>query len=324
MEINEKGIGTEGFEKIFKLKEELKEEIENYKNKKTMIHLKFIKFSMDKKKYNKLKFPSLNKVISIEETNSFDFEYINNKFAYKNEFSEKIILLSEENEKEFLINIKRRHDNYYIFCIDIENDNEKTYSLEIVFFFKESEYRIENIEVSNIKIEANEKFPKTIRYNLVNINLNDSIKLFDDYSSNKINQLDENQRKELFKECNLFFNFIYGNKKRIGKIFYMKQEKEIEDFIEEEKSILNKIHEMIPDENINEYDIIERLSDFKNSYNYDIIDKYSNKKVIRNHLIDLNEKFDNMPIFLKYYDKNPTIEDIRIIRDLSILNILLI
>ena len=45
--------------------------------------------------------------------------------------------------------------------------------------------------------------------------------------------------------------------------------------------------------------------------------------IISNYLIDLNEKFKNIPFFLKYYDKVPTNEDIEIIRALAILNIIL-
>lgn len=308
-----KGIGVEGFKKIFELKDELKKDIENHKNKKTMIYLKFIKLSKNKKEYNKLRFPSLNKVISIDEKNSLDFEYINNKFSYKNKISELIILYNEEKEQEFLINIKRHHDNYYTFFIDIEI--EKVYSLEIVFYFKNPKDKFESIIVSNTKIEASEIFPKTIRYNLINISKNNFIKLFDEYSDNKINQLNEKQQKELFSENSLFINFIYGNDKRIGKIFCIKKEKEIEDFNDEEKIIIKKINEIVSDEKINKYELIKNFESLKENQNY------KDKK--GNYLKDLNEKFEKIPFFLKYYDKNPTSEDIKIIRGLSILNILL-
>ena len=78
----------------------------------------------------------MNKEISIDDKNSLDFEYINNKFPYRSEIQEEIILFNEEKESKYLINIKRYHDNYYHFCNDVENSDKKTYSLEIVFFFK--------------------------------------------------------------------------------------------------------------------------------------------------------------------------------------------
>ena len=235
MESVEKEIGIEGFNKIFELKGDLKKEIENYKSTKTIIHLKFLKFLKDKKEYKKIRFSSLNKEISIDDKNPLYFEYINDKFPYKSEIPEEIILFSEAKESKYFITVKRHHDNYYYFCNDIENSDEKTYSLEIVFFFKDLKDSFDNIIYSNKKIVSNEKFPKTVRYNLININLNNVIKLFDDYSDNKMNQLDENQQKDLFGQYNLFFNFIYGNKKRMGKIFNIKQEKQIEDFNDEEK-----------------------------------------------------------------------------------------
>ena len=48
-ETNE-AIGIEGFKKLFDLPGEVKNQIENFKNKKTMIHIEFESFSMDKKK----------------------------------------------------------------------------------------------------------------------------------------------------------------------------------------------------------------------------------------------------------------------------------
>ena len=72
-ETNE-AIGIEGFKKLFDLPDEIKNQIENFKNKKTMIHIEFESFSKDKKKYKKLKFPLLDKEFPIEE-NPIEFEY---------------------------------------------------------------------------------------------------------------------------------------------------------------------------------------------------------------------------------------------------------
>ncbi len=60
-------IGINGFNKIFELKKELKKEIENYKNQKTVIHFEFKSFSKNKKEFKKLEFPPLNKEFPIEK-----------------------------------------------------------------------------------------------------------------------------------------------------------------------------------------------------------------------------------------------------------------
>ena len=314
---NKNEIGIEKFKKLFELKNELKIQIEDYNNKKTIVNLGFINFSSDKKEYKKLRFPSINKEFLINEKNDIVFEYTNDKFPYKSEIAENIILYNEEKEEEYLINIKRHHENYYIICTDIEN--EKTYSLEFVFFFKELKDKFQNIIINNTKLEAKENFQKTVRYNLINVDKINSVKIFNDYSDKKIELSDNNETNTVFQEKNLFFNFIYGNKKRIGKIFYNKEDKEIEDFTEEEKKILEKINEMDIDSKIYDIELIDSFMSLKKSQNYINEDDKSKG----NRLDDLNKKFKGIPFFLKYYDKNPTEEDVKIIRALSILDILL-
>ena len=153
-------IGIEKFNKLFELKNELKIQIEDYNNKKTIINLGFINFSSDKKEFKKLRFSLINKEFLINEKNDIVFEYTNDKFPYKNEITEKIILYNEEKEEEYLINIKRHHENYYIICTDIEN--EKTYSLEVVFFFKELKDKFQNIIINNTKLVAKKIFQRQL------------------------------------------------------------------------------------------------------------------------------------------------------------------
>ena len=315
-----KAMGLEGFKKLFDLPDDVKNQIKDFKNKKTMIHIEFESFSEDKKKYKKLKFPSLNKEFPIEEnTNSIEFEYINEKFPYKNDIYEKVILLDEDEEKEqeYLINIKRHLDNYGIISKDIED--EKAFSLEIVFFFKDLKDCLGNIVINNKKIESKENFQKTKRYNLININQKNSMEIFDNYSDNKIGNRDKNFFDELFSTNNLLYNFIYGNNKKIGKIFHGYQEKEIEDFSKKEIELIKKINEIIQDEKISSTELVEKFMILRKEQNYYITNK--DKKEQRNYLDDLNKKFDRIPFFLKYYEKNPTNEDVEIIRTLSILNI---
>ena len=130
METKEKDeIGIEGFKKIFELKDSIKKEIENYKNKKTMIHLNFKSFSNDKKKYKAIIFISLNKEISIDEKNLLEFEYTKNKFQYDNEITEKIILLTDEKKQEYKITINRMNGLSY-------NGSEQTYSIYKINFLE--------------------------------------------------------------------------------------------------------------------------------------------------------------------------------------------
>ena len=316
METNDE-IGIDGFKKIFRLADDVQKSIDNYKNKKTIINFKFDNFSKNKVKYKKLKFPSINKEFIIDEKKPIKFEYINNIFPYKNEITEKIILSNDKEEQDFLIHVKRHHDNYYNISVNIEN--EKSYSLEIVFYFKEMKTDFGYIMINDNKIINEEYFKKTQRYNLVNVNIDNVIKFFDNYSDNKIDELDQNHKNDIFKNHNLFFNFIYGDVKRIGKIFNIKEDKKIADFNEEEKNILKKINKIVPDENIYED---EFSYDFESLWSSQIyFDKDTKEK--HNYLEDLNNKFIKMPILLKYYDVEPTDEDIKIIRALTILNIIL-
>ena len=315
---NKNEIGVGKLNKLFELKNELKTQIEDYNNKKTVINLGFINFSCDKKEYKKIKVPSINKEFLINEKNDIVFEYTKNKFPYKNEIAEKIILYGEGKEEEYLINIKRHHENYHTICTDIEN--EKSYSLELVFFFKELKDKFQNININNTKLVAKENFPKTVRYNLINVDKINSVKIFNDYSEKKIALSENNETNTVFQEKNLIFNFVYGNNKRIGKIFINRENTEIEDFTEEEKKILEKINEMAIDNKIYDKELIDNFMSLKNSQKYYINEK---DKIEGNRLVDLNKKFRDIPIFLKYYNKNQTEEDIKIIRALSILDILL-
>ncbi len=154
----------------------------------------------------------MNKEFQVKEGKQISFEYTNYKRTFKDEITEKIILNKGHKEQSFLITIKRYHENFYTIISDIEKENK--FSLEIVFFIKDSSNDNKYIEINKKKIKPKENFPKTRRYNIININLKNSIELFKKYAEEK---LDENNI--LFNENNLFYNFIYGNNKKIGKIF---------------------------------------------------------------------------------------------------------
>ena len=236
-------MGQKRFKEIFTIKDILKNEIEIYKSQKTWIYLEFFDFSHSKYKYEKIKFESIEKEILIGDKKIHSFEYIDNKYPYLSEITENIILIKENIKHNFLITIKKHHKNYYKVFTNVEN--EKTFSLEIIFYIKDkNNNNIKYIEINKNKIYTKEKFAKTQRYNLININLENSIKIFNKYSNDKISE-DKNEINEAFNSFNsLVYDFIYGNKKKIGKIFEIELMEKIEELDKNEKSILKEINEL--------------------------------------------------------------------------------
>ena len=152
-----------------------------------MINFEFIWKYLNNNKYNKIKFLSMNMEFSISEGKNISFEYKNNEKKFRSEMKEKIVLMNEQIKHTFIIIVKRHHDNYYKIFIDVEK--EKIYSLEIIFYKNGLVNNQNYIEIGNKKIMTREIFPKTNRYNLVNINLNNAIKLYNKYANNKIDIL---------------------------------------------------------------------------------------------------------------------------------------
>lgn len=309
-------IGIKRFNQIFTLDSSLNEDINNYKNKPTMIHIDFISILNNSNVYEKIKFLSANKEFSIVAGKSIDFEYKNDKYLYKSEITEKISLIRKGKEEYFLINIKRHHDNYYNLFIDVVKDI--TYSIEIVFYSKDSLQNYKYLDIENIRIEGKEFFTKTARYNIINMNFDNSVKIFNIYSEITLNE-NPKESNEAFKQKNLFYNFICSKNKKLGKIYPIEEEKEIDNFNKNELKILEKINELVT-ERINIPTFNDDFEDLKKEYNYDV-KSHNNEKKTPNILIDLNEKFKRIPFFLKYYDKQPSQIDLNYIKSLCFLNI---
>ena len=130
---NKNKIGFKGFKKLFALDNNLRNEINKYKSRKTFVHFEFFDYS-EKIDFHKIKLVSIEKDLMIDNNKIISFEYNNIKYPYKSEISEEKILFKNGIEQRFLITIKRNSDNYYK-ILKNNNNNEKTYSLEIVFFF---------------------------------------------------------------------------------------------------------------------------------------------------------------------------------------------
>ena len=296
-------IGQKRFNEIFALKKDLKKRIENYLSQETWIHIKFMTLSKNLNKYKEIHFSSINKNISIIKEKNISFKYENNKFPYKNEITENLNLISEGKTQNFLIVIKRHHENFYNISLDVEDG--KVFSLEIIFYMGNSLYNNKFIEINNNIIFTKEVFQNTRRYNLVNVNLNESIKLYNKYANNKI-ILDKIEYNEIFNYKNLLYNFIYDKNEKLGKIFKMKEEKEIEDFNNKEKHLLNQINKLIK-HNLNTREFENEFKDIKKENCYNAI----------------NEKFKKIPYILKYYNTEPNDKDIEEIKSLCYLNILI-
>ena len=304
-------IGEKRFKEIFQLDENLKREINDYKSKKTMIHFIFFEIS-NKTKYEILKFPSINKEFNIIFNKTISLEYKNDKYPYKSTITEKICLIKEKNKNDYLINIKKHHDNYYyintdIFSKDVNDVN--CYSLELIFYFKDIFNTINYIKINDRELLIKEKMDVSQRINIVNINLNNAIKIFNNYSDNKV---DEEKPIEVFQTSNLFYNFIYEKNKKIGKIFMIDIDNDIEDFTEKDKLILREINSLI--------DSNEKESELKKDFEL-LEKKYCEEK--KNYLQDLNKKFSKIPFFFKYYVSQPKEEEIEIIKRLCYLNIII-
>ena len=308
-------IGQEGFNKIFELEKELKEQIENFKSKKTMI---YIEFSLRNERineniYDTFKFISSNREDSIEIGKKISFEYANEQEKYRSEIEEQISLVKDNNIiQNFIIIVKRNHDNYYKIFIDIEKE-EKNYALEIIFYEDDSKDSVDSINIYNKAIKCQEKFPKTKRYNIINIDYEESFKLYNTYAKDII---DIKKSKEIFAKKNLCFTFLYNENKKIGEIFEIIEEKKFKD---NEKKILEQLHILIKDHLSKSY-FVKKFNEFYNRYNYKIKSNDGQQKD-RNTLEDLNEKFIAINFSLKYYDKSPTISDFNDVKALCFLNI---
>jgi len=312
-------IGQEGFNKIFELEKELQEQIKNFKSKKTMI---FIEFSLRNEKtneniYDTFKFISSNREDSIEIGKKISFEYINDQEKYRSEIKEKIALVKDNKIiQNFLIIVKRNHDNYYKIFVDIEKEEKKNYALEIVCYEDDSKDTLDSINVYNKDIKCQEKFPKTKRYNIINIDFEESFKLYNTYAKNTI---DIKKSNDIFEEKNLCYTFLYNNNKKIGEIFEIKEDKKIEELKDNEKKILEQLSMLIKD-HLGKSDFVKKFKEFYNRYNYKIKSN-GDQQEDKNTLEDLNEKFISINFALKYYDNSPTINDFNDVKALCFLNI---
>ena len=124
--------------------------------------------------------------------------------------------------------------------IYIEKEEKKNHALEIVFYEDDSKDTVDSINIYNKAIKSQEKFSKTKRYNIINIDYEESFKLYNTYAKDII---DIKKSKEIFAKKNLCYTFLYNNDKKMGEIFEIVEEKEIEEFKDNEKKFWsNYIH----------------------------------------------------------------------------------
>ena len=124
--------------------------------------------------------------------------------------------------------------------IYIEKEEKKNHALEIVFYEDDSKDTVDSINIYNKAIKSQEKFSKTKRYNIINIDYEELFKLYNIYAKNIV---DIKKSKEIFAKKNLCYTFLYNNDKKMGEIFEIVEEKEIEEFKDNEKKFWsNYIH----------------------------------------------------------------------------------
>ena len=137
--------------------------------------------------YDTFRFLSSNREDSIKIGKKISFEYTNNQEKYREEIKEKIALVKDNNIiQNFIIIVKRNHDNFYKIFVDLEKEEKQNYALEVIFYEDESKDIFDSINVYSKAIKCQEKFPKTNRYNIINIDYEESFKLFNTYAKDII------------------------------------------------------------------------------------------------------------------------------------------
>ena len=197
---------------IFEFCSQLKEELNIFEKQETEIYFYLFKRNINADNVKFLKCDWINSKISIkyEENNPIKILYNNNNLN-NFEFYHKITLIYDKKEIDFYIHILNHQKNIYNLFID--NQNEKVYSLEEVFYSKNRKKfkRINKIsnDIMNNKLQFEDyKSEYFMRGNYLNI-----IKKDLEEKAFKL-EIDLNEEILKKKNTNLFLNVLFGNKKK--------------------------------------------------------------------------------------------------------------
>ena len=290
------------FLKIF-LKE-INELIKENKNKETELIFNFEIIERTNLLYDKLTI--FGKTYLIEPNKPLIIKY-NYKNLIKSDIIDKIILSKDSISKSFLIGVNLRQENYYQTFIDISKEN--TNATEIVYYSKNNDAP-NNLKAGSVNIKNYEKnfIPRVKRFCVINIDVKNIIFMLNFYTSNSIN------KNEIFQN-DLFINLINDNKKVIGRIFKQTEEKGTKNFSQPELDFLKEFQKEILKEEL--FPFVKNFNKFTSPSNeYKIIRRYQNlmeagfNKLNKNNI---RKKMYNTCYFVKYFDKEPTNEEINII-----------
>ena len=127
----------------------------------------FVRLSNISNIYNSIYFFSLKESFTITEEDLF-LEFTDNKYPYKYNITERIVLLGNNNSKTFLITINKHVENHYNVIIDTYED-KKTYSLEVIIYskIKKCLEDIYNMKILESYKKEND-LPNMLRFNVIN------------------------------------------------------------------------------------------------------------------------------------------------------------
>ena len=286
--------------------------MKDYKNKGTELI-----FNCENRKRTNMLYDKLTifgKTYPIEPNKSLRIQ-ISKKNLIQSDFIDKVTLSNSNISKSFLISINLRQDNYYQTFLDISN--EATNGTEIVFYSKNNKIP-SNLSAGYITIKNYETnfIPRIKRFYVININVNDVKMMYNFYASNKLGN-----NKSL--NGDLFINLIKDYRSSVvGRIFEQKIEEQIKDFNSAELDFLKKFESKILNKELFPFlRTIKKITSLIKGEN--IINNYQkflNEKFYNITKSNIIEKMEKTCFFLKYFDKEPTKEEINIIEIVIFLN----
>ena len=209
---------------IFEVSQTLKEEINNYKKQETKIIFFIFKQNKSQENYLYLLCDWLKEKLQIkygENNNKLEVDYIDSDDSYNSESLHMIKLLFGEKEITFNIHILLHQVNLFNLFIDI--NDEKTFSLEQIFYSKEDTNFNRIVKTTNDimknKLQCEDyREQYFIRCNYINITKNYVMDILSEYGG----KLDKKNEKIFTqKNPNLFLNVLFGKEKKDKTILHL-------------------------------------------------------------------------------------------------------
>ena len=269
-----KGIGYKKYLDLLDIGEELSNQIQNYRKKRTMINIIFI--NLDKgENYNSINCQWLNSDIEISNLDKFSSELKNdydfNKRNEKNSYIDSFVKLSGTNKTIFYLDVYLHQINTFYVITNIHNT--QGYSLDTIYYAK-NEYIIpKKINFDGFELLVDNYGINNMGRNcLINMKKNSIIKLINSMAGLEINENDD-----IFKSDShdIFLNIRIKNDESFQcSLFLNKINQEQYNFTYQELDIIKRFNDEIIQNYINKYknikvgDITEEMeTNFLNSVN---------------------------------------------------------